>query len=308
MASKGIRNQVFQANLFSEQNASQVLVVGLASRAEVGEEMARLARLFSRLTQVRCVSLEEEPRLDSMTMDLVVVVGGDGSILRTARLLGESQVPMIGVNLGRLGFLTALQTSEVEGWIEDVRRGAYGVVSHLMLRAQLFEGENLIFQDLIINEIAVRAGPPFCILELNLYVDQEWVTTYSSDGLILSTPVGSTAHSLSAGGPILRKDLDAVVITPLSPHTLTNRPVVDSSSRTYSLTLAGEEHGATGPSRCSQTAAIVVDGREAGELTPGRTLKVVDSGSRLLLVATPGHEYYQTLREKLRWGGSVRKP
>ncbi len=144
-----------------------------------------------------------------------------------------------------------------------------------------------------LNEIAVRTGPPFLLMDIHLYVDSELVTTYSGDGLILSTPVGSTAYSLSAGGPILRKDLDAMVITPVSPHTLTMRPVVDSADRVYEMEVV-EPHPET---------SAVVDGRVLCRLQRGDRIRVTRAPVRFRLVAPPGHSYYRTLREKLNWGG-----
>jgi NAD+ kinase len=132
-------------------------------------------------------------------------------------------------------------------------------------------------------------------LEINLYVDAELVTTYSCDGLIVSTPVGSTAHSLSAGGPILRKNMQAFVVMPISPHTLTNRPVVDTADHLYELVVP----------RPHPETSVVVDGRVLGTLQPDDRLQVERAEPRFKLVSAPGHSYYRTLREKLGWGGRL---
>jgi NAD+ kinase len=145
--------------------------------------------------------------------------------------------------------------------------------------------------------VAVQSGPPFTILDVDLYVDSELVTTYSCDGVIISTPVGSTAHSLSAGGPILRKDLRAFVVLPISPHTLTNRPVVDSTERVYELVVARPHAG----------TSVVVDGRVLCTLQRGDRVRVVQAAQRFTLVTAPGHSYYRTLREKLGWGGRLQR-
>jgi len=146
-----------------------------------------------------------------------------------------------------------------------------------------------------LNETAILAGPPFSMLYVDLYVDGELATTYSCDGLIISTPVGSTAHSLSAGGPILRKNLQAFVIVPISPHTLTNRPVVDSADRTYELVVAEPNEG----------TAAVVDGRVLCTLKPNDRVRVSRSEACFKLAEIPGHNYYRTLREQLGWGGRL---
>jgi NAD+ kinase len=148
-----------------------------------------------------------------------------------------------------------------------------------------------------LNEVAVLGGPPYSLLEIDLYVDAEWVTTYSCDGLIVSTPVGSTAHSLSAGGPILRKDLQAFVISPISPHTLTVRPVVDSAERTYEMVVQ-RPHAST---------AVVVDGEVALLLQPNDRIRVQRGVPRFQLIEVAGRGYYRTLREKLGWGGRIQR-
>jgi NAD+ kinase len=147
-----------------------------------------------------------------------------------------------------------------------------------------------------LNEVAVLAGPPFAITEVQLYVDAELVTTYSCDGLIVSTPVGSTAHNLSAGGPILRKSLQAFVISPISPHTLTNRPVVDTADRVYELVVP-EPHEGT---------SLVVDGKVICQLAADDRVRITRSKAKFQLIEVEGHGYYRTLREKLGWGGRLK--
>ena len=151
-------------------------------------------------------------------------------------------------------------------------------------------------QDILgLNEVAVLAGPPFAILEIQLYVDGTLATTYSCDGLIVSTPVGSTAHNLSAGGPILRKEMQAFVISPISPHTLTNRPVIDSADRVYELAIP-DPHAGT---------SLVVDGQVIDTISSGDRIRIQRSTARFQLIEVPGHGYYRTLREKLGWSGRL---
>jgi NAD+ kinase len=143
-----------------------------------------------------------------------------------------------------------------------------------------------------LNDVVVRSGTPFHIIDLNVIVDGETVSSFSGDGLILSTPVGSTAYSLSAGGPILGQDLQAFVLTPICPHSLTNRPVVDSADKEYTIALRHDAPGAT----------LIIDGREAMNLSVGQTVVIRRAPVRFGLVKVLGHSYYQTLRHKLRWG------
>jgi NAD+ kinase len=146
-----------------------------------------------------------------------------------------------------------------------------------------------------LNEVSIQAGTPFSVININLYVDSELATTYSCDGLIVSTPVGSTAHSLSAGGPILRQSMSAFVVVPLCPHTLTNRPVVDTADRVYELEVPHPNPG----------SSVIVDGRVLGEIIAGDRVRVEQAAARFKLVTGKGHGYYRTLREKLGWGGQL---
>lgn len=229
--------------------------------------------------------------------DLAVVLGGDGSILRTARWMGYEQVPVLGFNLGTLGFLADFSIAEVETVLEDVASGAFRLIDHLMFETEVIRDGVPIHRELGLNETSLLAGPPFSMIELCLFVDGDIATTYRCDGLIVSTPVGSTAYNLSAGGPIVRKDVDAFVFTPLSPHTLTNRTVVDSASRVYELLVPAPNEG----------SACVVDGRVVTGLLPADRVRVRRAAPRFTLIETRNHGYYRTLRDKLHWGGGIDK-
>jgi NAD+ kinase len=240
--------------------------------------------------------------LSSIDADFVVVLGGDGSILRSARQMGPCQRPVLGINLGKLGFLADLSPDELARVFPVVCAGRYRVIEHLMLSCQVWHRDRMLTDRLSLNEVAVLGGPPYSLIEIDLYVDGKWVTTYSCDGLIISTPVGSTAHNLSAGGPILRKDLQAVVISSISPHTLTIRPVVDSADRRYELSVRRRVH----PGDRDETA-LVVDGHVAHQLGPDDRVVVTRAEPKFQLIEVAGHGYYRTLREKLGWSGGIRK-
>jgi NAD+ kinase len=233
--------------------------------------------------------------------DLAIVLGGDGAILRAAHQMGDRQLPVVAVNLGRLGFLADLTPAELPEVLRDFAAGRLHRIEHLMFTCEVARpsggdgGSSAVCRHLGLNEVVIWNGPTFAMMELDLYIDSELVTTYSCDGLILSTPVGSTAHSLSAGGPILRKELQALVICPISPHTLTNRPVVDSAERVYELVVGRPNVG----------TSVVVDGRVVCTLEPGDRVRVTRAEPRFQLVAAPGHSYYRTLREKLGWSGRL---
>ncbi len=234
--------------------------------------------------------------LETDNIDFAMVLGGDGSMLRAAHLLGYEQLPILGVNLGRLGFLADLQPEQLPEVLPRVAAGEYRVISHLMFECEVLRNGKVIERALGLNEASVLAGPPFEILEIQLYVDAELVTTYSCDGLIVSSPVGSTAHNLSAGGPILRKDLQAFVISPINPHTLTNRPVVDSAERVYELRVPNPLEG----------TALVVDGKILCQPTAEDRIRITRSEAQFQLIEFSGYGYYRTLREKLGWGGRLK--
>jgi len=228
--------------------------------------------------------------------DLVVVLGGDGSILRAARWMGYHQVPALGINLGRLGFLADTPPADVEDAIAELMAGRFRLVDHMMFECEVAREGEVIHHDLGLNETSILAGPPFAMIEIDLLVDGQPATTYRADGLIVSTPVGSTAYNLSAGGPIVRKDMDAFVFTPLNPHTLTNRTVIDSADRRYELRVPRPNAGST----------CLVDGRVAAAVAPGDAIRIRRAQPRFTLVEIGGHGYYRTLREKLAWGGGLR--
>ncbi len=276
-------------------SAMRVLLLGFGKRPGVLEEAQRLRPIVERYAQVVASDFTGQADLSCLTADLAIVLGGDGSILRAAHQMGQRQLPVLAVNLGRLGFLADLSPEELPDILGQIATdGLEGrVIEHLMFQCRVYRGDLMLAEQLALNEVTIQTGPAFTIVDIDLYIDSEWVTTYSGDGLILSTPVGSTAHSLSAGGPILRKDLQALVISPISPHTLTNRPVVDSAERVYELVVARGEPG----------TAAVVDGRVICTLELHDRVRVQKAGVRFKMVAVPEHSYYRTLREKLGWGG-----
>lgn len=266
-----------------------------AAKPQIHERASELRPILEKHVEVVALVDDFQKDLPIDEADFAVVLGGDGSMLRAAYALGESRLPVIGVNLGHLGFLADLQPEQLDGVLPLLARGEYQVVGHLMFQCTVERNGQQAHDLLGLNEVAVLAGPPFAILEVQLYVDAELVTTYSCDGLIVSTPVGSTAHSLSAGGPILQKNLQAMVILPISPHTLTNRPVVDSADRVYEMVVPQPHEG----------TSLVVDGKVICRLEANDRIRITRAKAEFQLVEFPGHGYYRTLRNKLGWGGRL---
>jgi NAD+ kinase len=271
----------------------RVLVLGAGRKAGLAESAERMRPLLDAHVDVVLWDMAFERDLSTVEADWAIVFGGDGSILRAAKQMGYHQRPMLGVNLGKLGFLADLDPHELPAMLPELCAGRGRVVEHLMFECALVRHDQTVWTELGLNETAVVSAS-FGLMDVELRVDAEWVTTYSCDGLIVSTPVGSTAHNLSAGGPILRQDLDAFVIAPIGPHTLTMRPLVDSAERTYELKVPA---ATTDPH-------VVVDGRDCGVLETTDRLQIRRAEPRCKLMEAPGHSYYRTLRHKLGWSGS----
>jgi len=276
-------------------NRPRVVVLGFGDREDIREQAEALRPLIAASTDIVLWDLTFAAPIDSVDAELAIVFGGDGSMLRAAHQMAHRQLPVVAVNLGKLGFLADLSVQQFLQALPQICRGEFRVVEHLMCECSIERDGKVQNRHLGLNEVAVLAGEPFAILDIHLYVDTELVTTYRCDGLIVSTPIGSTAHSLSAGGPILRKDLQAFVVLAISPHTLTNRPVVDSAERRYDIVVPRPHDG----------TAVVVDGRVIHRLLAGDKVRVERAQPSFKLVEVPGHGYYRTLREKLGWGGQL---
>lgn len=247
-------------------------------------------------TEVVAAEVTDDLALANLEADLVVVLGGDGAMLRACRKLGLRQLPILGVNLGRLGFLADLSPAEFREKFHLIRERRYSIVEHLMFECTHQHADGSQEHYLGLNEVAVSAAGALRMIEVALAINGEAVTTYSGDGLIVSTPVGSTGHSLSAGGPILRQDLQAFVITPICPHTLTNRPVVDSAERQFTLSVPHTPEG----------TMVVIDGQIKRPLREGDAIQIRRAPVTFKLARIPGHSYYGTLHRKLGWGGQPR--
>lgn len=269
----------------------RLFVLGNGQRPGVAAELEELRSLLCETCTIVVEDLTFTRDLQGESADLTVVLGGDGSILRAARQMGYRQTPVLGINLGRLGFLADLTPGELRCCFPQVLRGDYRVTHHLMFEC-VVEAPGVKQTFLGLNEIAVLTGPPFHMIDLNLIIDDEPVSRYIGDGLILSTPIGSTAHSLSAGGPILSQDLAAFVITPICPHTLTHRPLVDSADKKYTIEI----------NRLAENATLVIDGQEQLHLTEQHRVTLRRAPVEFQRVLVPGRTYYQNLKEKLHWG------
>lgn len=275
----------------------KILILGNAQRAGVIEEVERQLPFLRQHAEVLALDLHQQSALEGREeADLALVFGGDGAILRAARQMGYHQVPILGVNLGRLGFLADIHPQDLETSFLQVIKGQYHFTHHLMFECiiQVPDGKRHETAQtfLGLNEVVVHTVPPMHMLDLHIHIDGVEAARFSGDGLIVSTPIGSTAHNLSAGGPILNQELSAFVLTPICPHALTYRPVVDSADRVYTIQIG---------QNCPE-AIVIVDGQETRQLHCGERVLIRRAPVDFTLVRVPHRGFYQTLREKLRWG------
>ncbi len=224
---------------------------------------------------------------------LVITVGGDGSMLHAARRLAGSGVPLLGINHGRLGFLADIRPAEMLASLDEVLCGEYAREERLLLRAEVTEDGRGIADHLALNDIAVTRHEPGRLVEIRSFVDGHYVNTHRGDGFIIATATGSTAYAMSCGGPIVSPTLDAIVLVPICPHTLSERPILVPASAVIEITL-GEDH--------ALHADVSCDGKTTAELTPGRRLQVQAAAEKIELIHPRGYDYFRILREKLHWG------
>jgi NAD+ kinase len=272
-----------------------VLLLGSGGRDDMLAAAQSLRPAIDQHVEVVLADFYFRDDLAQVPADFAIVLGGDGSILRAALQMRDRQIPILGVNLGKLGFLAGIAPDELSRVLPEVVAGEVRIIEHLMFRCTVWREGQIVAETLGLNETAIFAGPPFNLLTADLYVDAELATTYACDGLIVSTPVGSTAHSLSAGGPILQKTVAAFVICPICPHTLTVRPVVDTADRVYEVVVPQPHEGTT----------VVVDGRPLWKLAASDRVRVERAEPTFKLLECRGQSYYRTLRDKLGWAGNL---
>lgn len=231
---------------------------------------------------------EELPK----NVDLMVVLGGDGTLLSAARMLAGSPVPLLGVNAGGLGFLTEVTLGELYPVMEQVLRGEVTIIERTFLEVLVRRDGQEITSQRVLNDVVVNKGALARIIDLETYIDDYYLTTFKADGLIVSSPTGSTAYNLSAGGPIVHPSLRSIILTPICPHTLTNRPLIlpeDVSIRVSVEAMDGDVY-------------LTFDGQVGYQMEDGDRLEVRTSPTSLQLIKSPHRSFFEVLRSKLRWG------
>lgn len=228
----------------------------------------------------------------SRRAELVIVLGGDGTLIYGARLLKGRPVPVLGVNLGSLGFMTEIPVSDVFTVLDGLFAGRGRIESRMKLSCRLFRDDALVLEDEVLNDVVINKSALARIADHETWLDGAFVATYRADGVIFSTPTGSTAYSLSAGGPIVHPSIDCVIVTPICPHALTQRPIVVPGDQLIRVKLTSDV----------SDVFLTIDGQAGQPLKKGDRIEVQRSLNRVMLVRNPQLDYFAILRQKLRWG------
>jgi NAD+ kinase len=236
----------------------------------------------------------EESSLIPKEVEFVIVLGGDGTLLGASRRVAKYGVPILGVNLGGLGFLTEISLNRLYPAVQRMLQGQLEVESRLMLETRVMRGGEEACRFLVLNDVVINKGALARIIDLDVYINEEFLTTFRADGLIVATPTGSTAYNLSAGGPILYPTMSSYILTPICPFTLTNRPIILPDEATIWITLSR-------PSE--EQVSLTFDGQVGFDLLDGDRVAVHKAKERIKLIKSPDHGYFEILRAKLGWGG-----
>ena len=280
-----------------------VALIGRYNTTEIAESLLDLAGLLQQRGCTVLIEKETAANIGSNSFttadyaaigaraDLAVVLGGDGSMLSAARHLAAHGVPLVGVNQGRLGFMTDIAFSRMRETIELLLSGRYTIGERTMLEAQVLRGEKEIFATQALNDIVVNKGGTGRMIEFLVHIDGQFVYDLRSDGIIVATPTGSTAYALSSNGPILQPNVPGIALVPVCPHTLSNRPITVSDRCVVEITIKQRGVG----------ARLHVDGQPHSELAPDDKVIVRRAPHSIRFVHPPGYSYYAMLREKLHW-------
>lgn len=287
--------------------------VGIVVKPHQPEAMRTMRRLVGWLaehgitpvacsdTEVERIETETTCRIEQLdreemaaSVDLIVVLGGDGTMIATARALREREIPVLGINHGHLGYLAEFRADEMTAALDSILEGKYRIDRRVMLDAEVLREDSSAHQGRVLNDVVIgKSSLRARIIEIEVMMNGQLVGQIRGDGVIVSTPTGSTAYNLSAGGPIIYPSMNAVVITPICPHTLSNRPILvpDDAEIEIHLTTPQEE------------VALTLDGQIAFPLQMGDRVRVRKSRTTFQIVQPPDRNYFEVLRDKLRWGG-----
>jgi len=287
-------------------NFQKVAIVGRHDDPRVAEPMTQLVNhltkagleIFAARENLLDLPLSRVDETElPMLADLMIAVGGDGTMLYAGSLAWQDDVPLLGINRGRLGFLADVSPDAMLSSVDHILNGEYSIESRLLLEGKLQRADGTVETGIAFNDIVLQRRETGRMVDFEASVAGQFVNTHSGDGLIVATPTGSTAYALSCGGPIIEPQLDAVVVVPICPHTLTDRPIVIAANQQIDIRLLKRED--TG-------AAVAVDGRSIGAIAPDDALTISAASKRIQLIHPPGYDFYEILRSKLLWGRDSR--
>lgn len=239
-----------------------------------------------------CAVSQVESEKLAAAVDLMLVLGGDGTMIATARLVGDEEVPVLGVNYGGLGYLTEFRIEELYSGLEAILAGNYRLDKRVMLAVELLRGDEVVTRNRVLNDVVINKSALARIIEIEAYLNQQFVSSFRADGLIVSTPTGSTAYNLSAGGPIIFPSMNAIVVTPICPFTLSNRPLVVPDSAVIELLMKTDQ----------EDVALTLDGQVGFPLKVEDRVIIRKSRTTFNLIQPSNRNYFDVLRDKLRWG------
>ncbi|MGN7613759.1 NAD(+)/NADH kinase [Magnetococcales bacterium HHB-1] len=276
-----------QRALNATQNLSEWLI-DQGAAVTVADEVVNRARFPSAIDQ------REQDRIPD-DQDLIVVLGGDGTFIAAARALNGRPIPMLGINMGRLGFLTEIPDDATISTLKEVLAGHYRIEKRMMLTASVVRDGQEVFSRRVLNDVVIHKGELARIIEFEVAINNQFVFTSRADGLIVATPTGSTAYALSAGGPIIHPSIDAILLVPICPHTLTNRPIAVPGDGSIAITLAPD----------NLQRLLTLDGQTGFNLKNSDQVHLKKARSPLLVLHAPDRNYYEVLKRKLRWGAPL---
>jgi NAD+ kinase len=242
--------------------------------------------------QTGCVVQEVAPEQLAANSDLILVLGGDGTMIAAARVMDDTEVPVLGINYGGLGYLAEFRIEELYDALESILSGNYRVDKRVMLSVELARGNENITRNRVLNDVVINKSALARIIEIEAYLNKQFVNAFRADGLIVSTPTGSTAYNLSAGGPVIFPSMNAVVITPICPFTLSNRPIVVPDDAVIELCLKTER----------EDVSLTLDGQVGFPLNFEDRVTIRKSNTTFNLIQPTNRNYFDVLRDKLRWG------
>jgi len=289
------------------ENSMKFNTIGIITKPQAEPVKQTLQSLFDFLKKKNCNLVLDENIPDTIncsdfkqasreeigkTCDLVIVVGGDGTILNAVRSLAHANVPLVGINVGRLGFLADISPDELEVSLDEILKGSYREEQRILLEMQVHRDGKIIFEADAFNDVVVHIRDVARMIEFETRIDNEFVNHQRADGIVVSTPTGSTAYALSSGGPILHATLDAITLVPISPHTLSSRPLVVNADSQIDIVICNTKEG---------IAQTTCDGHLSTDVHVGDHIKVKRKSDKITLLHPKQHNYFEILRAKLHW-------